>query len=132
LGVGDLTFSGASFSRAKPTSEDPYSVLCPVLAGSVSAGTEGPASVSARVVAASAIFFAGAGVNSLVDSMAASSTLAILLLLGVIELLISSAILAPLAGSRFLAALLFPLASALWPLFLRLWHHVLVSRQARL
>jgi hypothetical protein len=46
--------------------------------------TEGPTSVSARAVATSTTFFAGEGVNALVDSMTASSTLAILLLLGVI------------------------------------------------
>jgi hypothetical protein len=33
-----------------------------------------------------------------------------------------------LVGSRFLAALLFPLALALWSPFLWLWHHVLVFR----
>jgi hypothetical protein len=47
-------------------------------------GTEGPASTSAQAVAASTTFFAGAGVNALVDSMTASSTLVILLLLRVI------------------------------------------------
>ena len=47
-------------------------------------GTEGPTSGSARAVAASAVSFAGEGVDALVDSMTASSTLAILLLLGVI------------------------------------------------
>jgi hypothetical protein len=47
-------------------------------------GIEGPASVSARVVAVLATFFAGAGVNALVVFMTASSTLAILLLLGVV------------------------------------------------
>jgi hypothetical protein len=47
-------------------------------------GTEGLASVSTRAVAASTIFFAGAGVNDLVDSMIASNMLAILLILGVI------------------------------------------------
>jgi hypothetical protein len=84
-GIGDLTFSGVSFfSKAKPASEDSCSVLYPVPSGSVSVGTEGPPSVSAQAVAASAIFFAGAGVNALVDSMTASNTLAILLLLGVI------------------------------------------------
>jgi hypothetical protein len=47
-------------------------------------GTVGPASGLARTVAASAVYFAGAGVDALVDSMTASSTLAILLLLGLI------------------------------------------------
>jgi hypothetical protein len=47
-------------------------------------GTEGPASVSARAVIVSATFFAGTRVNALVVSMTASSTLAILLLLGVV------------------------------------------------
>jgi hypothetical protein len=47
-------------------------------------GTKGPASASTRAVAASATFFAWAGVNAVVNSMTASSTLAILLLLGVI------------------------------------------------
>jgi hypothetical protein len=65
-------------------SEGPCSTLRPVPAGSVSMGTEGPASGSARAVAASAVSFAGEGVDALVDSMTASSTLAILLLLGVI------------------------------------------------
>jgi hypothetical protein len=60
------------------------SVLCSVLAGSASVGTEGPASVSTRTVAASAVSLAGEGVDALVDSRTASSTLAILLLLGVI------------------------------------------------
>jgi hypothetical protein len=46
-------------------------------------GTEGPASVSARAVADSAVSFAGAGVDALVDSRTTSNTLAILLLLGV-------------------------------------------------
>jgi hypothetical protein len=47
-------------------------------------GTEGPASVSTRTIAASAVSFVGVGVDTLVDSKIASSTLAILLLLGVI------------------------------------------------
>jgi hypothetical protein len=46
-------------------------------------GTEGLALVSTRTVAASAVSLAGAGVNALVVSRTASSTLAILLLLGV-------------------------------------------------
>jgi hypothetical protein len=80
-GVGDSTFSGASFfSTVKPASEDSCSVLYSVPAGSVSVGTEGPASSSTRAVAASATFFAGAGVSALVDSMIVYSTLAILLL----------------------------------------------------
>jgi hypothetical protein len=52
--------------------------------GFVSADTEGLASASAWVVVASATFFAGAGVNAFVVSMTASSTLAILVLLGVV------------------------------------------------
>jgi hypothetical protein len=72
------------FSRAKPTSEDPCSILFSVLAGSASMGTESPTSVSTRAVAASGVSFAGAGVDALVDYMTASSTLTILLLLGVI------------------------------------------------
>jgi hypothetical protein len=47
-------------------------------------GTEGPASGSARAVAASAVSFAGAGVDAHVDSRTTSSMLAILLLLEVI------------------------------------------------
>jgi hypothetical protein len=47
-------------------------------------GTEGPASTSARVVAASAASFAEARVGALVESKIVSSTLPILLLLGVI------------------------------------------------
>jgi hypothetical protein len=61
-----------------------FSVLCSVPAGSTSVGTEGPASVSTRAVATFTVSFAGAGVDALVDSMTTSSTLAILLLLGVI------------------------------------------------
>jgi hypothetical protein len=60
-----------------------FQVLCPVPAGSASVGTEGPTSVSTRTVASSAVSLAGAGVDALVDSRTASSTLAILLLLGV-------------------------------------------------
>jgi hypothetical protein len=60
LGIGDLAFSGASFfSRAMPVSEDSCSVLYSISAGSTSAGTEGPASVSARAVAASATLLIG-------------------------------------------------------------------------
>jgi hypothetical protein len=47
-------------------------------------GTGGLASSSARAIAASAVSFAGVGVVALVDSRTASSTLANLLLLGVI------------------------------------------------
>jgi hypothetical protein len=47
-------------------------------------GTEGPASASARAVESSTVSFAEAGVDALVDSKTVSSTLAILLLLGVI------------------------------------------------
>jgi hypothetical protein len=67
-----------------PTLGDSYSALSLVAAGFVSVGTEGPASASAWAVAASATFFVGAGVNAFVVSMTASSTLAILLLLGVV------------------------------------------------
>jgi hypothetical protein len=59
-------------------------MLCPVSTGSVSMGTEGLASASTRTVAASAVSFAKAGVHALVHSRTASSTLAILLLLGVV------------------------------------------------
>jgi hypothetical protein len=47
-------------------------------------GTEGPGSASAWTVTASASFFVGAGVKIFVVSMTVSSTLAILLLLGVV------------------------------------------------
>ena len=46
-------------------------------------GTEGPTSVSTRTVASSTVSLAGARVDALVDYRTVSSTLAILLLLGV-------------------------------------------------
>ena len=65
--------------------------------------------VSARLIAASAIFFGGAQVNALVVSMTASSTLAILLLLGVIAgALVIFGNPESAGGSRSLAALFFP------------------------
>lgn len=54
------------------------------MAGSASAGAEGPASVSARTATTLAAIFIGVGVGALVVSMTTSSTLAILLLLGVV------------------------------------------------
>jgi hypothetical protein len=47
-------------------------------------GIEGPTSASTRAVAALAVSFTGAGVDTLADSKTASSTLVVLLLLGVI------------------------------------------------
>jgi hypothetical protein len=84
LGVGDSTFLGVSSSRIGATSEVSYSILCLAPADPVSMGTKGPSSTSAQIIVASAISLAGAGVDALVDSKTASSTLAILLLLGVI------------------------------------------------
>jgi hypothetical protein len=83
-GAGDLAFSTTSFSTAILIFGNSYSALYSVTAGSAPAGTKGPALVLARAVAASATFFVGAGVNALVVSITASSTLAILLLLGVV------------------------------------------------
>jgi hypothetical protein len=85
FGSRRFNFLGASFfSRTKPAFEDSCSVLCSVPAGTASVGTKGPASASVQTIAASTTFFTGTGVNALVDSMTASNTLAILLLLGVI------------------------------------------------
>jgi hypothetical protein len=108
-------------------------------------------SALARAVVALATFFTGAGVSTLVDSMTASITLAILLLLGVIagvfatfgnsgsggglKIFCGSAV-----SSRSDSSAVFPLASAVcfgalagrcrlsWPHdgrcpFTKLWHH---------
>jgi hypothetical protein len=83
--VGDLTLDVLSFSAIKVASEGLCSVFCSIVSiGPVSMGAEGPASASTRVVVASTGSFAEAGVGALVNSKTASSTLAILLLLGVI------------------------------------------------
>jgi hypothetical protein len=84
-GIGDLTFLDApSFSKIRVASKGPCSVYYSIVSiGPVSMGTEGPASTSTRVVAASVASFAEAGVGALVDSKIVSSMLAILLLLGV-------------------------------------------------
>jgi hypothetical protein len=76
-GIGNSTFLGASsFSKTRAASKGPCSIFYLVSTGPVSMGTKGPALASAS--------FAEAGVAALVDSRIASSTLAILLLLGVI------------------------------------------------
>src|SRR5688572_26729741 len=115
-----------------PTSGDSRLALSSVEIGSVLAGAEGLASVSARLIAASTIFFAGAGVKALVVSMTASSMLAILLLGVIAGALIIFGNPESAGGSRSLAALLFPLALALWPPLLWPRHQVSMFRLARL
>jgi hypothetical protein len=61
-----------------------FLALYSVAACSASAGAEGPASVSTQAITTSTTFSTGVGVSDLVVSMTASSTLAILLLLGVV------------------------------------------------
>jgi hypothetical protein len=80
-------------------------------------GTEGPVSASAWVVTASTTFLIGAEVKAFVVSMTASSTLAILLLLGVAAGTFGTF---GNSASDSVITIFFPIL-ALWPHHLWLW-----------